>query len=169
MLIHEGSKHDSELFPEIMEKLRKRRIIRNKDIIIADKGYISFNNYRDGILKYKIVPLIFPKENMKINKILSQFNYPLEFFKVKNKKEDIYKELVSKFKKLITKWKKFKKIRGKIEDFFKLTKKGLKNNKFHKYTKESIAKTSYLLVLLTGLIIKQGYNESESIQKLSET
>ncbi|OQD59435.1 transposase-like protein [Methanobrevibacter arboriphilus JCM 13429 = DSM 1125] len=169
MLIHKGSKHDSELFPEIMEKLRKRRIIRNKDIIIADKGYISFNNYREGILKYKIVPLIFPKENMKINKILSQFNYPLEYFKVKNKKEDIYKELVSKFKKLITKWKKFKKIRGKIEDFFKLTKKRLKNNKFHKYTKESIAKTSYLLVLLTGLIIKQGYNESESMQKLSET
>ncbi len=86
MLIHKGSKHDSELFPEIMEKLRKRRIIRNKDIIIADKGYISFNNYREGILKYKIVPLIFPKENMKINKILSQFNYPLEYFKVKNKK-----------------------------------------------------------------------------------
>ena len=76
---------------------------------------------------------------------------------------------MTKFKKLIINWKKFKKIRGKIEDFFKLTKKGLRNNKFHKYTKESIAKTSYLLVLLTGIIIKQGYNESESIQKLSET
>ncbi len=169
MLIHEGSKHDSELFNEIMKELRKRRIIRKKDMIIADKGYISFNNYIDGILRYKIVPLIFPKENMKINKILSRFNYPLEFFKIKNRKEDIYKYLVSKFKKLITHWKKFKKIRGKIEDFFKLTKKGLKNNKFHKYTRESVAKTSYLLVLLTGLIITQKYNDSKSIQKLSET
>ncbi len=166
MLIHEGSKDESELFSEIMEKLQKRRIMRNKDVIIAYKGYISFNNYRDGILKYKIVPLIFPKENMKINKILSQFNYSLEFFITRNKKEDIYKYLVSKFKKLFTKWKKYKKIRGKIEDFFKLTKKGLKNNKFHKYTKESIAKTSYLLVLLTEIIISQVYNDSESIPKL---
>lgn len=169
MLIHQGSVHDSELFSEIMEELKNRRIIRNKDIIIADKGYISYKNYKHGILKYKIVPLIFPKENMKISKILSQFNYPLEYFKNKNRKEDIYKYLVSKFKKLITHWKKYKKIRGKIEDFFKLTKKGLKNNKFHKYTKQSIAKTTYLLVLLTGLIITQGCNDSESIQKLSET
>ena len=76
---------------------------------------------------------------------------------------------MSKFKKSITHWKKFKKIRGKIENFFKLTKKGLKNNKFHKYTKESVSKTTYLLVLLTGLIITQGYNDSTSIQKLSET
>ena len=46
---------------------------------------------------------------MKIKKILNQFNYPLEFFKVKNKKEDICKELVSKFKKLITNGRNLKK------------------------------------------------------------
>jgi len=47
---------------EILHELKRRRILRYKDIIIADKGFTSYKNYELSISRYKIVPLIFPKE-----------------------------------------------------------------------------------------------------------
>ncbi len=38
-LIHEGSPHDSKIYIEILEELRRRRIMRRGDTIIMDKGY----------------------------------------------------------------------------------------------------------------------------------
>ena len=67
-IIHAGVPHDSKLFSEIMENLLKRRIIRKNDTIIFYRGYYSYKNYQIGISKYKIIPLIFPKENFKIQK-----------------------------------------------------------------------------------------------------
>ena len=45
IIIHAGAMHDSKIFSEIMENLRKRRIIRKNDIIIFDRGYYSYKNY----------------------------------------------------------------------------------------------------------------------------
>jgi hypothetical protein len=39
IIIHSGAPNDSKIFPEIMENLRKRRVIRNGDILIFDRGY----------------------------------------------------------------------------------------------------------------------------------
>ncbi len=61
ILIYSGAPHDSKIFTEIMENLRKRKIIRKGDVIMFDKGYYSYTNYQIGISNYKIVPLIFPK------------------------------------------------------------------------------------------------------------
>ncbi len=83
ILIHSGAPHDSKIFREVMENLRKRRIIRKKDIIIFDKGYYSYRNYQIGISKYQIVPLIFPKDNFKIKKLDDKLTYPLQVFKDK--------------------------------------------------------------------------------------
>jgi hypothetical protein len=69
-----------------MENLQKRRIIRKNDTIIFDRGYYSYNNYQIGISKYKIVPLIFPKENFKIQKLNDKLTYPLQVFN--NKKNE---------------------------------------------------------------------------------
>jgi hypothetical protein len=135
IIIHSGAPHDSKIFNEIMENLKKRRIIRKNDIIIFDRGYYSYNNYQIGISKYKIVPLIFPKENFKIQKLNDKLTYPLQVFndeKTEKQLKLLYNTLKKQLLKKINNWKKYKPIRGKIEDFFKLCKSGLSLKKLHK-------------------------------------
>ena len=43
----------------INEAGRKLGIIKDKDIILCDRGYFSYKNYQIGINKYKIIPVIF--------------------------------------------------------------------------------------------------------------
>jgi len=80
-LIHPGSPHDSKLFEQMVETLKNRRLIHNRDTLIFDKGYYSYDNYVNGILHYKIVPIIYPKKYFKIERVLKQLNYPLSSFK----------------------------------------------------------------------------------------
>jgi hypothetical protein len=172
IIIHAGAPHDSKIFSEIMDNLQKRRIIRKYDTILFDRGYYSYNNYQIGISKYKIVPLIFPKENFKIQKLNDKLTYPLRIFKDKKTQKQakkLYNTLKTQLLKKIADWKKYKPIRGKIEDFFKLCKSGLSLKKLHKYTPESAERTTILIVFLAGLIIAQGYNTKTALQKLSET
>ena len=172
IIIHSGAPHDSKIFNEIMENLKKRRIIRKNDTIIFDRGYYSYNNYQIGISKYKIVPLIFPKENFKIQKLNDKLTYPLQVFnnkKTEKQSKKLYNTLKNELLKKIQKWKHFKPIRGKIEDFFKLCKSGLNLKKLHKYTPESAKRTTILIVFLAGLITTTGYNTKTALQKLSET
>jgi len=172
ILIHSGAPHDSKIFNEIMENLRKRRIIRKKDIIIFDRGYYKYENYQIGISKYKIVPLIFPKEKFKLQKLKDKLTYPLRVFKNKkteNQAKKLYEKLTKTLLQKIVNWKRYKPIRGKIEDFFKLCKSGLGLKKIHKYTPKSAEKTTILIVFLAGLITTLGYNSKTALQKLSET
>ena len=172
IIIHSGAPHDSRIFQEIMENLKKRRIIRKGDTIIFDKGYYSYQNYQIGISRYKIIPLIFPKNNFKIRKLNDKLTYPLQVFKDK-KTEAQSKKLYNTLKKIlfekIQNWKHYKPVRGKIEDFFKLCKSGLSLKKIHKYTPASAKRTTILTVFLAGLITTQGYNSKTALQKLSET
>ena len=171
ILIHSGAPNDAKLFDEIMENLQKRRIIRKGDIIIFDKGYYSYKNYQLGISKYKIVPFIFPKDNFNKTKLNDQLSYPLQVFKKIKKllaQKQFYNHLKIELFKKLDDWKKFKPIRGKIEDFFKLLKQGLNMREIHKYTPKSVAKTVYLNVFLGALIISQGFYSKTAIQQLSE-
>lgn len=70
ILIHPGTPHDTVIFPEVLKELKRRRLIKPKDIIIFDRGYYSKENYNIGITQYKIIPLIFPKKTNK------KKNYP---------------------------------------------------------------------------------------------
>ena len=172
IVIHSGAPHDSKIFSEIMETLRKRRIIRNRDILIFDKGYYSYKNYQIGISSYKIVPLIFPKNDFKIRKLDDTLTYPLQVFrdkKLETKVRKLYKTLKMILFEKIRNWKRYKPIRGKIEDFFKLCKSGLKLKKLHKYTEESAKRTTIITVFLAGIITTLGYNSKTDLQKLSET
>jgi len=172
IIIHAGAPHDSKIFTKIMENLKKRRIIRKNDTIIFDRGYYSYNNYQIGISKYKIVPLIFPKENFKIQKLNDKLTYPLQVFnnkKTEKQSKKLYNTLKTELLKKIQKWKHYKPIRGKIEYFFKLCKSGLSLKKLHKYTPESAKRTTILTVFLAGLITTTGYTTKTALQKLSET
>jgi hypothetical protein len=84
------------------------------------------------------------------------------------KEKRLYNSLKMELMKKIDSWKKFKPIRGKIEDFFKLLKQGLNMREIHKYTPKSVSKTVYLNVFLGALIISQGFYSKTAIQQLSE-
>lgn len=171
VLVHSGSPNDSKIFIEVLEELHKRRIIKRKDIIYFDKGYYALKNYIIGINKYKIVPVIFPRVHFKEEKLRDQMSYPLEVF-LKNKHaeiikkdtEEIFKVLCEKLKK----WKEFKPLRGLIEDFFKVGKDAFGLGKFHSYSEESMKKNIYLCILLTVLIVQQGYKTKTQLQRLAE-
>jgi len=64
-----------------------------RDKIIFDKGYYSYNNYVNGILNYKIIPIIFPKHYFKIEKVLKELNYSLESFENSKLKKNVKKTL----------------------------------------------------------------------------
>ena len=69
---------------------------------------------------------------------------------------------------MLEKWKNFKGIRSKIEDFNKILKQALSLRRIHHYTKESIRKKTYLNVLLAGLITLCGFKTKKEIQRLTE-
>jgi len=168
VLFHPGAVHDSKIFDEILNELKRRRILHNKDIIMADKGFVSYDNYELGLSRYKIVPLIFPKENMDKNKILSRLSYSLDCFKHKIPNKRVYKNLYRRFKALLYHWKDYKNIRSKIEDFFKFMKNGVGYSKIPVYTYKAAAKNAFLNVLLAGLIVAHLTPDNKELQRLAE-
>ena len=59
-----------------------RRERRSNPPDLSDYGY---KNYQIGVNKYKIVPIIFPKESYKEEKLKGQMSYPIEVFSRKQK------------------------------------------------------------------------------------
>lgn len=55
-----------------------------------------------------------------------------------------------------------------IEDFFKVAKDAFGLGEFHSYTVESMSRKIYLCLLLTALIVQQGYKTKTQLQKLAE-
>ena len=93
LLIHPGSPNDAKIFDEMLFELKRRRLIRKGQLIIADKGFYSARNYLIGINKYKIVPLVFPRKKPTLKLLKDKINYPLDYFDYKNKSGAIYKKL----------------------------------------------------------------------------
>jgi len=168
MLMHEGSPNDAKIFDEIMHELKRRRISRRGDRIFFDKGYFSKNNYQIAITKHKIAVLIFPRGKNPLQKVFDNISYPIECFTGENRNKSLYLELTRRSREMFKKWKDYKGIRSKIEDFNKILKQSLSLRRIHNYTKESIRKTTYLNVLLAGLITSQGYRTKKAIQRLTE-
>lgn len=168
--MHRGSPNDAKIFLEILEKMKKRRILRNGDTIMTDKGYCSYENYRIAFSVYKVIPLILPRKNMSIDKILSVC-YPLDIFSKKTpvkKAKQFFIDLHIKFKKKLLEWKDFRSKRGEIEDVYKLIKDGFFKTKIHRYTRKSCYKFVILGVLLAGTILNNGLCSKELLQVLSE-
>ena len=156
--------------PYVLKETRMvlRRVWGSNSSFLSD---YSYKNYQIGINKYHIVPVIFPKSSFKIEKLLGQISYPLDVFK-KNKdtkrSKNIIKSLTRKLCHMLKNWKDFKPIRGQIEDFFKVAKNTFGLGQFHSYTPKSMSRNIYLCLLLTTLVIQQGYTSKTKMQRLSE-
>ncbi len=79
--LYESSSNDSKLFLKITEDLKRRRVLRKGDRIIADKSFCAQENY--WIMWYKILPFIFPRKNLNVKRIKGRFTYPLKSLKDK--------------------------------------------------------------------------------------
>jgi len=168
-LLHPANKHEAKIFGEVLDELKRRRIIRRGDIVVMDKGFYAYRNYLMGINEYRIVPLIFPRSNFKINRLDGMLSYPLGIFSSKRLKEEKrrFKALKTKLMGLLQRWEEFKSVRSAIEDVFKLAKSfGLR--KLHRYTGKSVYKFATLNVLLVGVVVALGFREKKVLQRLAE-
>jgi hypothetical protein len=118
ILIHSGAPNYTKLFNEIMEELKRRRIIKPKNILLFDRGYYqkskifvimkiqrifsncSYENYNTGINQYQAICIIFPKSTFNIKKLEEKISYPLSVFKIKKKIKQV-KSLYQNLKKLL--------------------------------------------------------------------
>ena len=170
-LLNEANVPEAKIYPMILEELKKRRITKAGDILFADRGYYSYENYVNSIREFKIIPLIFPRKNCNFSKLFNMITYPLKIFDSKRDTETeiaIYKKIIAKFKELISDWKNFRKVRSIIEDIFKLAKKAYSMENLHRYTKRSIQKYCSLAVLLVGMTINLGISEKKALQAFAE-
>ncbi len=167
-LLHPANKHEARIFQEVLYELRRRRIIRRGDVIIMDKGFYAYKNYLIGMNEYRVVPLIFPRSNFKLERLDGLLSYPLSIFSNNlNKEKRLFKSLKAKLMNLLRGWPEFKAIRSAIEDVFKLAKSfGLR--RLHRYTSRSVLKFAALNVLLVGIVVAMGFREKRVLQRLSE-
>jgi len=163
ILIYPGSPNAAKIFDEMMSELKRRRLLRKGQLIVADKGFYSASNYLIGINKYKIIPLIFPRKKPTLEVLKDKITNPLDYFDHNNKSGAIYKTLRERLFELLPKWEDFRRTRWKIEKVFQFLKQNLGLGHIHAYTKRSVYKKAYLNVLLLGILISQGYNEIQEI------
>ncbi|MDR3062631.1 MAG: transposase [Methanobrevibacter sp.] len=141
ILIHPGSPHDTKIFDDMLVELKKRRILKKGQVILADRGFQSLKNYLIGINKYKVVPLLFPKKKPSLITLIERIQNPIEYFTEEEYKNPIYNYLKEKLFILLTKWEDYRRRRGKIEEFFKFLKIQLKLKQIHAYTKKICLQT----------------------------
>ncbi|AIS31177.1 MAG: transposase [Dysgonamonadaceae bacterium] len=163
ILIYPGSPNDAKIFDKMMYELKRRRLLRKGQLVIADKGFYSACNYLTGINKYKIVPLVFPRKKPTLEVLKDKIINPLDYFNYKNKSGTIYQELRNRLFELLPKWENLRRTRWKIEKVFEFLKENLGLGHIHAYTKRSVYKKAYLNVLLLGILISNGKNEIKEI------
>ena len=170
MLIHPGSPHDSVIYEEVLQELKRRGLFKKNTKMLFDRGYYSMKNYKMGIYEYNIVPIIFPKYKNTYQKLSDKLSYTLDVYFSKKGKQ--IKEELERIKRVLLKniknWKELKSVRSIIEDVFKVSKQAFGLDTQHRYTTKSVSKHTYLCLLLTALAIKQGYNTKTKLQQLAE-
>ena len=151
--IYRNSPHDSKLLISFVEKLIRSKIIRSKDIIVCDKGFTSKKNYQVLINRFYVIPIIYPKKNTNIDKIIDGLNPPLDAFFYGKYKLKLWLKIVEEFKKLIANWEDFKLVRSGIEDLFNIAKNSLGMKQIHQYTKLSVEKKVARIIFLSQKLV----------------
>ena len=171
VIIHSGAKNDSKIFDEVLEELNRRRLLQKGQVILFDKGYYSMENYINAINKYYVVAVIFPKQWFTLEKLDARMSTSLDIFYDKTtleKDKKLFLELTTKLYDKLKNWEELKPIRGIIEDFFKVCKDAFGLGEFHSYTQSSMRRNIYLCILLSTLVIQQGFDTKTKLQQLAE-
>ena len=137
IIIHSGAKNDSKIFDEVLEELKRRRLLQKGQVILFDKGYYAIENYINSINKYSVVSVIFPRHYFSIEKLDARMSTTLDIFYNSETLEDdknLFLKLTAILYEKLENWKELKPIRGLIEDFFKVCKDAFGLGEFHAYT-----------------------------------
>ena len=169
-LLHRGSPNDAKLFEEILKELKRRRLARNGDTIICDKGYSAYKNYLLAVSGFKLIPVIFPKKTFDEGRLRGLLSYPLTVFRDKGKEDEkeVFRRLVRSLLLKITNWEAYRPIRAFIENVFKLAKETFSLKKLHRYTMRSVKKIVSVSVLLVGVVLAFGIRSKEDLERLAE-
>jgi len=171
-LVFPGGPSDSKIFDELVTELMRRKILRKGDSLVLDKGFYAYRHYIEGLTEYGIVPLVFPRINFKLEKVLNHIQLSLNFFndKLSRVKEKIrhLETILAEFKHYILNWKQLKPKRSLIEDVFKVIKGTFSLGKIHRFTLASVTKIASLGVVLAAISISLGFRDKERLQKLAE-
>jgi hypothetical protein len=155
-----------------MKELKKRHILHFGQKIYCDRGFTSFNNIFIGINKYKVVPILFLKKNIKIETIISKLEDLLEVFKkigIDIKLHDKFKILRKITIESLSNWKDFRRLRWRIEKVYTFLKIELKLDKVHVYSFKSAEKNVYVNVLLANLLFKYSGSDMDEIEVVFRT
>lgn len=111
---------ESRIYIEFMDELRRRRITRKGDTVTMDKGFYDYKNYLIGLNEYRLVSVIFPRSNFKLDGLDGLLRYPLGIFdKNLDKKKRKMKSNGDKLMAMLSNWKILKRLRYVIKDVFK--------------------------------------------------
>ena len=128
-------------------------------------------NYINAINMYNVVAVIFPKQYFTIEKLDARMSTTLDIFHDENTLEDeksLFLELTTTLYEKLENWEELKPTRGLIEDFFKVCKDAFGLGEFHSYTQSSMRRNIYLCILLSTLVIQQGFDTKTKLQQLAE-
>ena len=164
--IHRNSPHDSKLLISFVENLIRSKLIRQGDIIVCDKGFTSKQNYQTLINRFYVIPILYPKKNTNMDKIIDELNPPLDVFFYNKYKLQLWIKIVSDFRKLIAKWEEFKPIRSEIEDLFNVAKNCLGMKQIHQYTEASVEKKVSRIIFLTPELIHLLFEQNIEIKAI---
>ncbi|MBV1767648.1 MAG: transposase [Methanobacterium sp.] len=164
ILIYPGSPNDAKIFDKMMHELKRRRLLKKGQLVIADKGFYNACNYLTRINKYKIVPLVFPrkKPTLKVlkDKIIQSVRLILT---MKINPDKHIRNYETDYSNYFLNGRIYAEQDGKIEKVFQFLKENLGLGHIHAYTKRSVYKKAYLNVLLLGILISNGQNEIKEI------
>jgi len=164
ILIYPGSPNDAKIFDKMMYELKRRRLLKKGQLVIADRGFYSACNYLTGINKYKIIPLVFPrkKPTLKVlkDKIIQSVRLILT---MKINPDKHIRNYETDYSNYFLNGRIYAEQDGKIEKVFQFLKENLGLGHIHAYTKRSVYKKAYLNVLLLGILISNGQNEIKEI------
>lgn len=79
-----------------LKNLKEEDYSKKRTIILFDKRYYSYKNYRVGLNIYKIIPIIFPKYKNTTQKLKDNLSYPLDIYNSRTYKQD--KKRIQSFK-----------------------------------------------------------------------
>ena len=162
---------DESLLEPIVLKGTRWVLRRERRSNPPDLSDYSIENYINAINKYHVVAVIFPRIYFTIEKLDAQMSTSLDIFydeTTLEKNKDLFLELTTKLYEKLENWKKLKPIRGIIEDFFKVCKDAFGLGEFHAYTQSSMRRNIYLCILLSTLVIQQGFDTKTKLQQLAE-
>jgi hypothetical protein len=163
--IFQNGPNDAKILLSFVDELYKSRRIKSGDIIICDRGFPSKKNYRALINQYLLIPVIYPRKNTNIEKIVNDLTPPLNVFAHKYKL-DIWISIRKDFKKLMNHWGHFRFIRYRIEIFFNIAKNSLHLKTNHQYTQSSIEKKVARVIFLAETVISMFYSPEIDLRKI---